>query len=181
MPMRRRAIVLVLLILAAGLIAWRAAQEGPAAPLASSFPGELARLKVTVATAPPASIAVRAPYDPFDRDPIIESITDPFKVVSFLPAAPVVAVAPLPPPVPVQVVVTAPVAPPFPYRYFGHMSDTSGKVVTYLTRDNAIISIQAGGILDNVYRVDSVTDGRAVFTYLPLNEKFEIGASSAPK
>jgi hypothetical protein len=169
---RRRAISAGMLFLIIALIAWNSQSAHSGRPLPSGRARAAGESTGTTIGATSNSPAAEA----FDRDPIIDTDADPFKVVSFLPVPPKVIVAPLPPPAPV---IAAPVAPTFPYRYFGRMTDIAGRQVTYLTRDNAMISIQEGGILDNAYRIESVAERHIVITYLPLNEKFEILASSA--
>ncbi|MFM9437293.1 hypothetical protein ACFDR9_004380 [Janthinobacterium sp. CG_23.3] len=44
------------------------------------------------------------------------------------------------PPPPLPPAPVKPVAPPFPFLYFGRMVDVNGKLVTYLTRDDVLIS-----------------------------------------
>lgn len=175
---RRRAITAGLLVLAAGFIAWSAPRNATEAPQAARA-GDLRAQSQRVAPVPDTAPSIRTPIDPLDRDPFSESTTDPFKAVNFLPEPPpVVVAAPVPPPA-APPFAPVPLKPPFPYRYFGQMSDVTGKQVTYLTRDNAIVPIQLGAILDNVYRIDLVAENRIVFTYLPLNETFEISVISA--
>lgn len=107
-----------------------------------------------------------------ERDPLVESATDLFRAVSFLPPPPKSLPAPPPPPPP------KPSAPSFPYAYFGRMVDINGKTVTYLTRGDALIPIQAQQLLDNTYRIDAVTETQIVVTYVPLEEKIVIAVQS---
>jgi hypothetical protein len=173
----RRAIGAGLLILTVGLLTWIAARNVTGDPQTLN-PAPLRAQSHPVTESPRAPGSMNAPIDSLDRDPLAESTNDPFKAVNFLPVPQAVAPAPLPAPT-APVAPPAPVKPQFPYRYFGHMSDVTGKQVTYLTRDNAIIPIQLGAILDNVYRIDLIADNRIAFTYLPLNETFEISVISA--
>jgi hypothetical protein len=110
-----------------------------------------------------------------ERDPLLEAATDPFKVVSFV--APVQAAAVAPPPAPV--VQPKPVAPQFPYQYFGRMVDVDGKTLTFLSRDGALVPIKVGTVLDQAYRIDTMTDKQISLTYLPLNEQISIFTQSA--
>jgi len=116
-----------------------------------------------------------AKYD--ERDPLLEAATDPFKVVSFV--APVQAqAAPVAPP-PAPVVQPKPVAPQFPYQYFGRMVDVDGQKLTFLSRDGVLVPIKVGTVLDEMYRVDAVAEKQISLTYLPLNEQISIFTQSA--
>ena len=64
----------------------------------------------------------------------------------------------------------APVAPPFPYLFFGRMVDIHGKRLTYLSRDDHVFPIKDGEIVDGAYRVDAIGEREISLTYLPLNE-----------
>jgi len=108
------------------------------------------------------------------RDPFIESKNDPFKVVSFLPPPPkVVPVAPSPPP--------KPTAPPFPYQYFGRMTDINGTVVTYLVRNNELSIVKEKQILEGVFEIESMNDSQLIVKYLPLDENSIIPLQTAEK
>lgn len=112
-----------------------------------------------------------------ERDPLLEAATDPFKVVSFV--APVQAQsAPVAPP-PAPVVQPKPVAPQFPYQYFGRMVDVDGQKLTFLSRDGVLVPIKVGTVLDEMYRVDAVAEKQISLTYLPLNEQISIFTQSA--
>lgn len=115
------------------------------------------------------------PLSTDERDPLVDPATDPFKVVNF--SAPV-QVAPAPPP-PAPVVESKPVAPPFPYRFFGQMVGVDGKTLTFLSRDNALVPIKVGSVLDEVYRIDAMSGKQISLTYLPLNEQISIPMQSA--
>lgn len=100
-----------------------------------------------------------------DRDFLITSDSDPFKIVNFTPppAVAIEAVAPPPPP--------KPTAPTFPYRYFGSMVDVEGKKLIYLQRGETYSAVHEHQILDDVYRVDSINATQIIVTYMPLEEK----------
>lgn len=108
-------------------------------------------------------------------DPLMPPQVDPFRSISFLPPPPKVIapviVAPPPPP--------KPVAPTFPYAYFGRMMDINKKNVTYLSRDDALIPIRQGEVLDNAFRIDEIGATQIVVTYLPLDEKISIAIRAA--
>jgi len=109
------------------------------------------------------------------RDPLLEARSDPFKGVNF--AAPVQAAAVAPALVPA--VEPKPVAPQFPYRYFGRMVDVHGQTLTFLSKEGSLVPIRTGSVLDEVYRIDTMTDKQISLTYLPLNEQISISMQSA--
>lgn len=111
--------------------------------------------------------------DELARDPLIESGSDAFKAVSFLPPPPE---APPPPPV---APAPKPTAPPFPYKYFGKMTGTDGKPITYLTRGDEVIPVHKQEILDNTYRIDAISDTAITVTYLPLNAMSDVPIQTA--
>ena len=108
----------------------------------------------------------------WERDPWVEVTNDPFKVVSFLPPAPKI-VAPPPPPPP------KPVAPSFPYQYFGRMTDMDGKSLTFLTNTRDLISVKEKQTIDNVFEIESISETQLVINYLPLHEKQTIFLQTA--
>jgi hypothetical protein len=105
------------------------------------------------------------------REPMAEAAGDPFRLApaELPPAPPVAPVAEAP----------APVAPPFPYRYFGRMTGPDGKALSYLVRGDKPVPVRANEMLDAEYRVDAVSDTEIVVTYLPLNEQTSIATVSA--
>lgn len=107
-----------------------------------------------------------------DRDPLPETTTDLFRLVSFQPPPPKAEPLPPPPPPP------KPTAPAFPYTYFGRMVDINGNTITYLSRDDALIPIHPQQLLDNSYRIEAVTETQIVVTYVPLEEKIVIAVQS---
>lgn len=113
-----------------------------------------------------------------ERDPLLEAANDPFKVVSFVAPVQAAPVAPVAPP-PAPVVQPKPVAPQFPYQYFGRMIDVDGQKLTFLSRDGVLVPIKVGTVLDEMYRVDAVAEKQISLTYLPLNEQISIFTQSA--
>lgn len=67
-----------------------------------------------------------------------------------------------PPPAPAE-----PSAPPLPFQYLGSM-ERGGATVYFLTRGDRTYDVKVGDVLDNTYKVDGVSNGRLMFTYLPL-------------
>lgn len=65
---------------------------------------------------------------------------------------------------------SAPVAPPLPFRFLGQMVD-EGKATLFLSMNERNIVVSTGETIDDLYRVDSIENGVAVFTYLPMKQK----------
>ena len=63
-----------------------------------------------------------------------------------------------------------PVAPPLPFRYLGQMTD-EGRVTLFLSVNERNIAVRAGETIDDQYRIESIDNGVAVFTYLPLKHR----------
>ncbi|WP_338616195.1 hypothetical protein [Pigmentiphaga sp. CHJ604] len=99
-----------------------------------------------------------------DRPPLEDAATDPFSLPA--PVAPVAETSTPPPP--------PPTAPPMPFRYFGRVTGFDGVAVTYLMRDNDLIAVSAGDILDGTYRIESVEMRGVVIVYQPLSVRTEL-------
>jgi len=99
---------------------------------------------------------------------------DPFQKLSFAPPP---VVAPTAPPAPPP----APRAPPLPFTFVGQLEQGAGKPAAFLARGEDLIVAAAGDVLDNTYRVDSLTPTEIVFTYLPLNERQTIALAGGFK
>jgi hypothetical protein len=92
--------------------------------------------------------------------------SDPFAPRDFAPA---------PAPAPArQRAASAPEAPkgppPLPFTYAGWLTQ-DGKTEVLVVRGEEILSIAAGQNIDSQYRVDSISDERIGFTYLPLKKR----------
>ena len=81
----------------------------------------------------------------------------------------------LPPPMPVaKPVVLAPppvvipTAPPLPFTYLGRYGDAASRIVI-LSKGDRVYTVTTGEIIENTYRVESLTAGMVNLTYLPLN------------
>lgn len=177
-PTRRQSLV-VASIVTLGLVAWTAWNDRGDQSAIAEVVSKRAQFSAVHGSASVVKRTVRGPVrvtgsdaDEWMRDPLIVSDADPFKVVSFLPPPPKVVVLPPPPP-------PKPTAPPFPYRYFGRMANVDGKLVTYLTRDDALVAVSEKQMLDTDYRVDSMTETQIVVMYLPLQEKTVISTQSS--
>lgn len=79
-----------------------------------------------------------------------------------------------PPPPPVPVV--APSAPPLPYEFKGRLEE-AGQTRVFLARQQSMLVVKQGDVLEGTYRVDAVTPFSVEFTYLPLKQKQSLGFS----
>lgn len=132
----------------------------------------------TQATLPLTTAGAARPAAPQSSEPRLANpppASDPFKVTAFLPppqqtqaAPPALSRAP-----------PAPVAPPFPYVYFGRFTDGAGQVSTFLELEGELLAIQPGQLLPGEYRIDDVSQQQMSITYLPLNETTVIRLQSA--
>jgi hypothetical protein len=113
---------------------------------------------------------------PAHREPWAGAAGNPFRPVGFTPPPPVPNTAQAPP---APVVEPKPVAPPFPYQFFGRMVGIDRKTLTFFIRDGNLIPVQVNDVLENNYRIDAVSDKQIVVTYLPLNEQSTLNLPSA--
>jgi hypothetical protein len=63
--------------------------------------------------------------------------------------------------------------PALPFTYAGWMTQ-DGKTEIFVARGDELISIAVGQKIDAQYRVDSITDERIAFTYLPTKKRQSI-------
>jgi hypothetical protein len=102
---------------------------------------------------------------------------DLFATYSFLPPAPspaalaAIAARKGPPP--------APVAPPLPFRYQGKLMEEEG-ITVFLAQGDRILSARTGDLLNNQYRVESVTASAVIFVFEPLKQRQTLTIGSAP-
>ncbi|CAB3732874.1 hypothetical protein LMG24238_05893 [Paraburkholderia sediminicola] len=113
----------------------------------------------TIVTTPRAKlIALRAPLS-------IESANNPFAASSWLPPPPPVEVAVVP-----EVRAPAPTAPPVPFTYLGELDAKAAKPQVFLSNGDRLLIVSPGEVVDDQYRVESVSESDVVLTYLPLNQ-----------
>ena len=94
----------------------------------------------------------------------LESAHDPFTASSWLPPPPVeVPAAPVRPP--------PPTAPPVPFAYVGQLDAKAAKPQVFLSNGDQLLIVSPGDVIDNQYRVESVSESDVVLTYLPLHER----------
>ena len=100
----------------------------------------------------------------------VEVGRDLFASHSFLPPPPKLPVRVGPPP--------APMAPPLPFRYQGRMTE-EGATTVFLAQGDRILVARAGDLLNNQYRVESVTTRAVNFMYEPLKQRQTLTLGSA--
>ena len=86
------------------------------------------------------------------------------------PPAPVASALPPSPPPP-------PSAPQLPFTYIGRMID-GGEVILFLTGNGQQYTVRQGDVLNDSYRVDSISDKSVVLTYLPMGVEQELAFNS---
>jgi len=79
-------------------------------------------------------------------------------------------VAPPPPPPPPPAPPARPTAPPLPFTYLGRYRD-EGKAVIFLVKDDRILTVREGDIIEGNYRVDGIKGSTLDLTYQPLDTK----------
>ncbi|AXL49065.1 hypothetical protein DSC91_000728 [Paraburkholderia caffeinilytica] len=103
-------------------------------------------------------IALRAPLS-------VDSANNPFAASSWLPPPPPVEVPVVP-----EVRAPAPTAPPVPFTYLGELDAKAAKPQVFLSNGDRLLIVSPGEVVDNQYRVESVSESDVVLTYLPLNQ-----------
>lgn len=128
------------------------------APVPASHAGA-ANAKPTIAATPRARlISLRAPLS-------VESTNNPFAASSWLPPPPPVEVPVVP-----EVRAPAPTAPPVPFTYLGELDAKAAKPQVFLSNGERLLIVSPGEVVDDQYRVESVSESDVVLTYLPLNQ-----------
>lgn len=95
-----------------------------------------------------------------ERPHLGESRTGLFSSHSWQPRAPI----------PTASVLSAPTAPPMPYRYAGKVVQ-GGRLSVLLSKGDTVFPIKEGQTLDGAYRVESIGETQITLTYLPLKHK----------
>lgn len=97
---------------------------------------------------------------------------DPFAGKSwYVPPPPPPEIKPQEPP--------RPTAPPLPFGYMGRMTKEGGQEEFYLVQGGRAITASAGDTIDGNYRLEGVSAGQLVFTYLPLDIKQTLNLNGA--
>ncbi|WP_176108500.1 hypothetical protein [Paraburkholderia youngii] len=113
-------------------------------------------------SAPTARDKLRALRTPLS----LESANNPFAASSWLPPPPPVVVAPAPPEP-----VAPPTAPPVPFTYLGELDAKAAKPQVFLSNGDRLLIVSPGEVIDEQYRIESISESGVVLTYLPLNER----------
>jgi len=146
-PARRRLLIAALAVVAA-VLAWQAPEPVSDAVVPATVGG--------ASGLPPLRPWPERPrYEPLPaRDAPLARLRDD-------DAAAAAPKRPAPPALP-----PAPVAPALPFKYLGQLQTEDGATV-FLSAGGKTVPVQAGGLIDNVYRVEAVSAARIDFTHLP--------------
>jgi hypothetical protein len=125
----------------------------------------------------PASAAAPATSAWSLREAIaVDPASDPFAAASFAPPPP-------PPPPPAPVVPPPPPpppkAPPLPFSFVGLLEQGVARPQAFLARGDALFIVAAGDVIEDKYRVESLSPASIVLTYLPLSERQVLNASGS--
>jgi hypothetical protein len=85
---------------------------------------------------------------------------------------------PAPPPPPVKREPATPSAPPFPFTYLGRYAE-SGDTVYFLVKEDRILTVRPGDVLDGGYRVEGITGSKLGLTYVPLDIRHDLDTETA--
>ena len=103
------------------------------------------------------------------RAPVVDPNGDPFGARIFRPDPPkaktgsALAAATAPPQPPPQ-------APPLPFAYIGRLSEDRDTTVFHAMGERNLV-LKPGDVVDNIYKLEEVTDSAVVLTYLPLSQR----------
>lgn len=78
---------------------------------------------------------------------------------------------------PVYVPPPQPTAPTLPFTFIGRMLDGT-EITVFLSKGDRRYTVKEKDVLDDTYRVDKITEGEAVLTYLPLNTQQTLSFNS---
>jgi hypothetical protein len=132
--------------------------EAAAKTAASASAAQGAAASTAAAAAHAKLLSLRVPLS-------VASAHDPFTASSWLPPPPPVEApaAPVRPP--------PPTAPPVPFKYVGQMDAKAARPQVFLSNGDQLLIVSQGDVIDNQYRVESVSESDVVLTYLPLHER----------
>jgi hypothetical protein len=66
-----------------------------------------------------------------------------------------------------------------PYAFVGMVERGTDKPQAFLSRGETLVVVAVGDVIDNTYRVDSLTAKAVVLTYLPLGKQQTIQVPGA--
>lgn len=168
----RKALLLGLLILAAGVVASR--ELRPAAVSVPATPAE--RLGTLVRDAAPG-ITAELDLARLQRDhPSVagDAGANPFAPRISGPLAPPGVMAPAgaggAPAGTAATQAAVPAAPPLPFQYLGKLIQNR-QLLVFLGTGGNVYTVSDGQTLENLYRVERVTEESVTFTYLPMGQR----------
>jgi hypothetical protein len=62
----------------------------------------------------------------------------------------------------------APTAPTLPFSYIGRYERQDAATLYFLVKGDRVYDVKIGDVIEGMYSVDSVSNGKLMFTYLPL-------------
>ena len=139
-----------------------------------------------IATHPENAEAVAVPRLQRRKTAVAHDLKDIFASASWTVQAPVIQTMPPiftpPPSPPPQVMMESPPpsAPPVPFRYLGRLQNGDKPWQVFLLKDNTILTVHAGDVLDGVYRVQGIENGQLKMIYMPLQVEQFIAMGSRP-
>jgi hypothetical protein len=89
------------------------------------------------------------------------------------PPMPATPVAPAPPP--------RPSAPALPYAYKGRVEADDEKTIVYLARGDRLVAASVGDVVDQIYRLDALSEEEIVFVFIPLDQKQVLRLDGGPR
>jgi hypothetical protein len=150
-PPRAAAVVLAL-VLIASVVSGRERPEPPPAVTPAARPAERATSAELVANLDLEKLNRAAKHGP---------ITDLFAPANVSPSLPASSI-------PGKVSPAA--TPPLPFQYLGKLID-GDKTSIFLIRGEEHYSVEVGQTIDQLYRIERVTDAAVTFVYLPLGTR----------
>lgn len=135
---------------------------------------------VDVSPAAPADLPVTATsLAPPERTRAApDSKGNAFAVLDWTPPPPPAVVIAKPPPPPPP----TPVAPPLPFTFVGMLEKGAGQPQAFLAQGELLLVVAAGDtLLNNTYRVDSLSAQQILITYLPLNTQQTLTTTGRPQ
>jgi hypothetical protein len=143
-------------------LAWFAPGEDKVAPTGRKASAQRRAPQGPEATASAAALADRNRLANAERQPLPpDDIPDLFKSISWYVAPPPPPAAPpLPPP--------KPTAPPLPFAFIGQYVEGNRPLII-LARGDRVMTVSIGEVIDNTYKIQSMTNGQLMFVYLPLS------------
>ena len=119
----------------------------------------------TAAASPaqPTAPATLAPLTRAERPVPAAEVPDLFKGLSWY-------VPPPPPPPPPPAPPPKPTAPPLPFAFLGQYAEDNIRLLI-LSRGDRVMTVSVGDVIDNTWRVDSLSGEQLSFVYLPLTIK----------